>query len=293
MKILVTGASAFIGSSLNELLADKFEIHAPPSSELNLLNSEDVRNYLKKNSFDFIIHSANHLVHPLLKESKNPDIQLTNNLKMFFNIAENKDYFGKMIYFGSGAEFGRENWKSKMKEDFFGNSFPNDQYGLSKYFMNIHCRLSSNIFNLRLFGMFGIKDDWRFRLIPNLCAQALTSKEIIVNQNAVFSFLYIEDLAGIVENFILNTPLSGDYNICPDNEYELIDIAKIINSLDKEKKIVVKKKGISTKYSGDNGKLKQAMPNLSFTPINKGIEAVYTFYKKNPEIIDPSKFLIK
>ena len=44
---------------------------------------------------------------PLLKESKEPSIQLVNNLKMLFNIAINKNLFGKLIYFGSGAEFGR------------------------------------------------------------------------------------------------------------------------------------------------------------------------------------------
>jgi len=293
MKILITGGSAFIGSSLAELLTDKFEIYSPTSSELNLLDADKVRQYLKKNNFDFIIHSANHLVHPLLKESKNPDIQLINNLKMFFNIVENRDFYGKLIYFGSGAEFGRESWKSKMKEDFFGKNYPKDQYGLSKYFMNINCRLSSNIYNLRLFGMFGIKDDWRFRFIPNLCAQALTSKELIVNQNAIFSFLYIDDLANIVEQFILSSPLSGDYNICPDDEYELLDIAEIIKTISKKNKIVVREEGLSTKYSGDNKKLKEAIPNLSFTSLNKGIESIYTYYKNNPGVVDPSKFLIR
>jgi GDP-L-fucose synthase len=36
-------------------------------------------------------------------------------MKMFFNIASCKDYFDKMIYFGSGAEFDPENWIPKMK----------------------------------------------------------------------------------------------------------------------------------------------------------------------------------
>ena len=87
MKVLVTGGSAFIGSSIANSLSKKFQISAPSSADLNLLDTKEVHKYLKKNNFDFIIHCANHLVHPLLKESKNPDIQLINNMKMFFNLA--------------------------------------------------------------------------------------------------------------------------------------------------------------------------------------------------------------
>ena len=63
MKILITGGSAFIGSSLAELLTDKFEIYSPTSSELNLLDADKVRQYLKKNI---------HLLPPIL-ETLPPD----------------------------------------------------------------------------------------------------------------------------------------------------------------------------------------------------------------------------
>ena len=43
---------------------------------------------------------------------------------MFFNLARGNDYFGKMLYYGSGAVFGRENWKPRMKEDYFDQNVP-------------------------------------------------------------------------------------------------------------------------------------------------------------------------
>ena len=196
MKILVTGGSAFIGSTISDSLSTKYKVISPTSQQLNLLNASDVKDYLNKNSFDIVIHSANHLVHPLLKESKEPSIQLVNNLKMFFNIAINKNLFGKMIYFGSGAEFGRENWKSKMKESYFADHYPADQYGLSKYFMNIHTRLSKDIYNLRLFGMYGTKDDWRFRFIPYICA----------------TFYEISQLKGSIKKRLLLTRIGEIFN---------------------------------------------------------------------------------
>ena len=70
MKILVTGGSAFIGSTISDSLSTKYKVISPTSQQLNLLNASDVKDYLNKNSFDIVIHSANHLVHPLLKESK-------------------------------------------------------------------------------------------------------------------------------------------------------------------------------------------------------------------------------
>ena len=293
MKLLVTGGSAFIGSTLAESLTDSFQVYAPSSSELNLLNYEKVSTYIKENKFDVIIHSANHLVHPLLKESKTPEIQLVNNMKMFFNIALNKKSFGKMIYFGSGAEFGREHWKSRMKEEFFGDNFPTDQYGLSKYFMNAHCRLTNNIYNLRLFGMFGEKDDWRFRLIPYLCAKASLKEDLVINQDAIFGFLYVGDLVEIVKKFINTEVASGDYNVCNNEELNLTQIAEIISGIDEKREIVVKNQGISTSYSGDNAKLTDTFPEIIFTPVEEGIKKIYEFYKNNPKIIDSEKFLIK
>ena len=293
MKILVTGGSAFIGSTISESLSTKYKVISPTSQQLNLLNASDVKDYLNKNSFDIVIHSANHLVHPLLKESKEPSIQLVNNLKMFFNIAINKNLFGKMIYFGSGAEFGRENWKSKMKESYFGNHYPADQYGLSKYFMNTHTRLSKNIYNLRLFGMYGTKDDWRFRFIPYICAKAFLNENIVVNQNAIFGFLYVEDLVHIVERFIIHNPDPGDYNVCNNEDLELIKIAEIVNLLGNKKEIIVNKSGISTSYSGDNSKLMKLFPEIKFTPIEEGTKEIFNYYSENPQVIDKTKFLIK
>ena len=109
-------------------LNDKNQVSAPTSKELDVTESAAVRHYLKDNRFDLVIHCANHHVHPAIKTGREPDLQLKNNLKMYFNIASCSELFGNLIYFGSGAEFNRDRWDLKMKEDFFDNSIPNDQY---------------------------------------------------------------------------------------------------------------------------------------------------------------------
>ena len=79
-----------------------------------------------------------------------------------------------MIYFGSGAEFSRKNWIPKMEENYYDKFVPTDQYGFSKYVMNKITEKSDNIYNLRIFGLFGKYDDWRYRFIPNGMLQDCT-----------------------------------------------------------------------------------------------------------------------
>jgi len=295
MKILVTGGSAFIGSSIVESLSNDHEVLAPSSKELDLTKSIMVTPYLKDNNFDFVIHCGNHHVHPAIKIGRDPGLQLENNLKMFFNIAFNPTLFGNLIYFGSGAEFNRNRWGLKMKEEFFGNSIPNDQYGLSKYIMNTYCRSSDKIYNLRLFGTFGEKDDWRYRFIPYLCAKSVLGQDLVVKQNAIFNFLYIKDMIDILKRFIENPPESGDYNICNDNnqDIELVKIAEIIKEKSNhDRSIIIREDGLSTKYSGDNSKLRKTFPDIVFTPIEKSIDNVYKAFFKNAERFKSSEFLI-
>ena len=132
-KILITGARGFIARSLYEHLSDYYfmplenNIHCLGRQELDLLSPKDVYNYIKRNQFDVVIHTANYDAVPEFTD-KTPGKVLEKNLKMFFNVARCKDYFGKMIYFGTGAEAGRENWIPNMTEEYIDSKVPEDQY---------------------------------------------------------------------------------------------------------------------------------------------------------------------
>ena len=135
-KILITGGNGFIAKSLCEDLSNSYffplqqSVFAPNREKLDLLDSSKVFQYLRDGQFDVVIHSATYDAVPRFS-SKDPDMVLEKNLRMFFNIAKCKDYFGKMIFFGSGAEAGRENWVPKMSETYIKSKTPSDQYGYS------------------------------------------------------------------------------------------------------------------------------------------------------------------
>src|SRR5271157_4610023 len=130
MRILITGGSGFIGRNLAEQLASTYEVLAPSSAELDLLNGQAVREYLSTHSFDVIVHAA--AARSNRRVAAPPDL-LDRNCRMFFNLVRNEGRFGKMIYFGSGAEYDKTGLPARVKEEYFDTRVPTDPYGFSKY----------------------------------------------------------------------------------------------------------------------------------------------------------------
>ena len=285
-KILITGGTGFIARNLFEQLGDEYNVVAPNRQELNLLDSSKVLGYIKKSQFNVIIHVATYDAAARFS-TKDPAMVLENNLKMFFNIIRGEDYFGKMIYFGSGAEFDREHWVPKMKEDYFDKYIPTDQYGFSKYVMAKYAQMSNKIYELRLFGMFGKYDDWRTRFIPNACCHAVLDLAIRIDQNKYYDFLYVNDLVRIVKWFIDNKPKYNSYNVCTGDAISFRAIAeRIIKISGKKLDIDVKTDGLGREYSGDNTLLMGELKNFQFTPIDESLEELYNWYDSNKNIIN-------
>ena len=153
-KILITGSNGFIGKSLERALSSKYNVVAYTRQQLDLLNRENVAKVLKEEKFDIVIHTATYDAAPEFS-TKKPDKVLEYNLRMFDNIACCNDHYDAMFYFGSGAEKQREK-----------------PYGLSKYVMDQITQNKNNIYNLRLYSVYGPGTDWRYRFINNVCAKA-------------------------------------------------------------------------------------------------------------------------
>ena len=297
-RILITGGDGFIAKSLNKFLLSDYEIYLCNREKLNLLDSEEVFKYLKKNNFDVIIHSATYDAAPRFS-TKDPSNVLENNLKMFFNLARCSAYFKKMIYFGSGAEFDRSHWKPKMKEDYFDCHIPTDQYGFSKYIMAKYALASDKIYNLRLFGICGEHDDWRYRFISNACCKAVLGLPIVIKQDVFFDYLYIGDLMKIVNWFIENKPRNSIlepwgyqvYNICSGNSYKYSTIAeKIIKISSKDLDIQIQSEKLGQEYSGNNSLIVSELGDFKFTSIDKSIKIMYDWYNSNKGIIKKELF---
>ena len=291
MKILITGGTGFIAKNITEQIGDEFQVVAHNIETLNLLDSGQVAEYIKQNRFEVVIHTANY--DAATKYSSNdPAKVLDYNLRMFFNLVRCRDHYGKLLYFGSGAEYDRQHWAPRMAESYFDRHVPSDQYGYSKYLMTQYSLQTSNIYNLRLFAVFGKYEDWRIRFISNACCCAVLGLPIKIKQNVRYDYLYIDDLVKIVKWFVSNQPQKSVYNICTGRAYDLKTLADmVIKASGKELDIDILKDGLGVEYSGDNSLLTQEIGPIEFSEIGGAIKTLYEWYEANKQIIGKGELL--
>lgn len=271
MKILITGTNGFVGKNLQEFFRNKsYNLYCPKRGDLNLLDSQGVFDYLTTNKFDVVIHCGVTLS------------SVEENLKMYFNIERCSDSFGKLICIGSGAEYDKDHYIPKMKEDYFGKYIPQDIYGFSKYVIakdieSIH----RNIYNLRVFGIYGKHEDYNRRFISNNICRLLCDLDISMNRNMFFDYLYVDDFSRIVEMFINKDPLERSYNICNGTPVDFLTFAQLIKETDaRDKEIIIKQDGLNPEYSGDNSLFLTEFGDFEFTSHEQAIKELYLWYQK-------------
>lgn len=282
MKILITGTNGFVGRNLKEFLQKRYpEVDCPKRDKLNLLDSDAVSRYLSRQRFDVIIHCG-----VTLKS-------VEENLKMYFNLERCSSHFGKLICIGSGAEFDSRNYVPKMKEEYFGRHVPSDIYGFSKYVIakDIQAR-ERNIFNLRVFGIFGKYEDYNRRFISNNICRALCGLDLSVNKNMYFDYLYVNDFSRILDLFLNSEVKHRTYNICRGKSIDLISLAEIIVEKDGNGlAIEVMQEGLNKEYSGANFRFLDEFGPFHFTEFEDSIGELYRWYQADSEIkLEPSLF---
>jgi GDP-L-fucose synthase len=290
MRVLITGGSGFIGRNLAEQLAATYEVLAPSSSELDLLNEQAVREYLDAHHFDAIVHTATTRSNRRLPA---PPDMLDRNCRMFFNLARNlapnHERFGKMIHFGSGAEYDRVHLPARVREDYFDTRVPRDPYGFSKYICAKYVERSDRIVNLRLFGVFGAYEDYTVRFISNACCRALKGLPIVLRQDIVFDYLYIKDLVKLTMWFIENNVRDKAYNVCTGRPVALTELAGAIARVSAQNSgrnpdVSVLSAGMGPEYSADNSRMLTEMGGYQFWDLQDSIGDLYAWYRRHDGI---------
>ncbi|MCX6355566.1 MAG: NAD-dependent epimerase/dehydratase family protein [Candidatus Aureabacteria bacterium] len=287
--IFLTGRKGFIGRNLHEYLSPKYTVLAPSHKELELLDQEEVKRYFQDNRIDIVIHSATTPSHRKIREPKETAYR---NLRIFFNIVRNSPHFSKMIFVGSGAEYGIQKDIINVKETSFDSCVPEDEHGFSKYVCSKYIERADKIVNLRLFGIFGKYEDYQIRFISNVICKAIYNLPLTMKQNRVFSYLFMDDFLKIIDYFIGNAQQQKIYNVVPGEKIELIDIARTVNEISgKNLDINVRLPGMGREYTADNSLLVQEIKGLRFTPMREAITKFYNWYEENRHAIDEKLLL--
>lgn len=272
MRILITGGNGFIARNLAKGLQE-YELTIISRSDFDLKDTDAVDRFFENKSFDFVLHTATDGGNRL--ESDNGDV-LLNNMIMFYNLLKHRNKYKRFINFGSGAELDRRKDINLIYPD-YKKSFPIDPYGISK---NIIARLIEplpDFHNIRIFNVFG-EDELETRFVKSNIKRYINKEPIIIHQNKIMDFFYIEDLVELVKYFINNNLLPKEVNCSYKQKYTLNDIAKIINNLDNyEVPIIIEDKEWSNCYMGEHIPL--SLLQFKKVGLEQGIKNVYNNLK--------------
>lgn len=288
MNLFITGGGGFIGSHLKKHLAlnGNFNVFAPKSSELNLTDEIAVDDFVRAHKIDTIVHLAN-------RGGGRDTLDMTNvteyNLRIFFNIAKQKNKVAKIISFGSGAEYGKHKPIINAREDDYKKALPLDEYGFYKAITSHYIEdCTDNIIQLRLFGIYGEMENYRYKFITNAVVKNLLHLPITINQNVFFDYMYIDNLLNVVEFYIENDAQHKIYNASSGTKIDLLSLAALVNEAsDFKSEIIVMNAGLNNEYTSDNSLLKSEMGGrFKLTPHSEAIGKIHKYFKQNFASLD-------
>jgi len=286
-KILLTGGNGFIGKNIQtSFLAERYDITAPRSFELNLTDTQAVDGFFRTHTFDVVIHAA---CKPGHRNAPGHAQLFYTNMRMFENLARHADKFGKLINLGSGAIYDISADNRLVTEEQIGQHCAADEHSFCKYVMHKRIATLPHAVDLNIFGIFGQYEDWEIRFISNAICKTIFGLPITLRQNRRFSYLYIDDLMPILDYFITHNAAYKTYNITPDTETELLHAAQTIQKLGgKHNQIRVAQPGYGLNYSGSNARLKKEIKDIIFTPFEQAVQNLFNYYEQHKNLIDPS-----
>jgi GDP-L-fucose synthase len=278
MKILVTGGNGNIAKIIHrKLYSDNYKIINLSRQDLNVLNLEDIKQYLEKNNFDILVHNA------ILggRRTKEDTGEVTHlNLLMLENLLKFSDKFKMIINLDSGAIYDRNtDILNRNEVELF--TIPTDYYGFSKYVIYKRTLQYDNIYNFRIFNIFH-PDEEPDRFIKKCFFAKRDNLNVDIFEDKYFDFVYEDDFCKIAKYYFDNIDsqvnLKKTINICYEQKYKLSDIAKII--LNDDNKINIINKNVNNRnYSGDFSELKTLNIDL------QGLETSLKLYKKKIDSI--------
>ena len=243
LRIIITGANGYIGSSLCKALKGKHNVFPLTRKDADLTRSISVNRIFRGDTYDAVIHCAAVGGSRLRQDDYGV---MDENLIMYYNLFRNRHSFGRFINIGSGAEVHARH----------------TPYGLSKWVIRNSC-LQNGFYNIRVYGVFD-ENELDTRFIKSTILKAKKGDPPEINGNRLFDFIYMPDFVKIVEHYLEGMPRQ-EVDAVYEKKMTLSYIASFIS--DKEPMI---KANYSPNYIGEYKDL-----GLEYIGLREGIKEVY------------------
>lgn len=256
MNVLITGANGYIAKSLIESLSSEHSIICLSRAEADLASLVELNKFFDKHPiFDAVIHTA--ITGGRRTKSEDSET-IDQNIKMYYNLLENRNSFRRFISFGSGAEL----------------LALNTPYGISKRLIAESMKDKDKFTNIRIFGCFDHNEaDNRF--IKGNIIRYINKDPIQIYENKQMDFFFMEDLVSVVKYCLAQENPPKEINCSYKEKYSLHQIAEIINKLGNHNVPISSNNSSGKDYIGEFN-----LP-VPYIGLEKGIYSVYNKLSKS------------
>ena len=250
-KLFITGGGGMVGRSLQDHpSATKWDIYAPSSRELNLLDAAAVRAYLASISPDVIVHCAG-LVGGIQANMARPADFLHHNMLMGMNVVSGAQDSGvaRLLNIGSSCMYPR-NAPNPLTEDAIltGELEPtNEGYALAKIATMRLCQYAARenpglnyktIIPCNLYGPNDKFNEASAHMIPDVIRKMHQAKvtgageiDIWNTGEARREFMYVGDLAHAIFRHIERDDAPDIMNVGLGHDHSILDYYRAIQSV--------------------------------------------------------------
>lgn len=239
IKLLLTGATGFIGRQVLDHLGTAYEVHCTSRSKYRgsdaIWHQSDLRDaaacerLISEVRPDILVHAAWTTEHGLFWESSENDRWLQAGRSLFSSFADNGGR--RIIGCGTCAEYGGESSSPRRESEDQGSARPASRYGQAKLELLQHLRsLPVEYAWARIFFAYGPGEGSQ-RLVPSTIRSLLLGEPALCTSGTqVRDFIDVRDLGRAIAELV-SSSITGAINLGQGEECSIARLVTVLGDL--------------------------------------------------------------